>query len=316
MRWLADPSEMSVHHALAAAAPGLAGTRIELQPDIPTSNPEWSSSTAIVDGSFLLKFAWSEPAATRVLREARLLETLARVSDLPVPRLVGTSEEPVAFVTRLIAGTPLSFEDLRIAVRGDGDAVAEQLAAFLAGLHEPLVLEAARAAVRLATPLPQGRTDSIRARLPRFLDRRRAHLVLGWCDWVDDVLGRPAPRPVLVHGDLHGYNQVWRRSPWALRLVADFEVAGPADPEYDFRYFPSQEPNVGLVRAIQHRYMSLTGRTIDMDRVMAWHIRTALGDALWRSEADIPLPGGGTSSTYVDDIELKLGILADGDRSA
>jgi hypothetical protein len=43
-----------------------------------------------------------------------------------------------------------------------------------------------------------------------------------------------------------------------------------------------------------------------MDRVMAWHILTALGDALWRSEAGIPLPGGSTPATYVDDIASKL----------
>jgi aminoglycoside phosphotransferase (APT) family kinase protein len=309
MRWLADPSEMSVRQALAAAAPRLAGARIELAGDIATSNPEWSSSTAVIDGSFILKFAWSEPAAMRVLREARVLEILARVLDLPIPCLAGTSEEPVAFVTRLVDGRPLSFEDVRAAAPVDRDAMAEQLAAFLASLHEPLVLEAAHAAVRLVAPRPQATTDSIRDGLPRFLDRRRTHLVFGWCDWADGILGRPPPAPALVHGDLHGYNQVWRRSSWALRLVADFEVAGPADPEYDFRYFPSQEPSLGLVMAIGQRYMSLTGRTIDMDRVMAWHVRTALGDALWRSEAGVPLPGGGTPSTYVDDIERKMRTL-------
>jgi aminoglycoside phosphotransferase (APT) family kinase protein len=223
---------------------------------------------------------------------------------------VGTSAEPAAFVTRLVAGAPLTFEDVRAAGREDGDAIAEQLASFLVTLHEPLVLEAAHAAVPLVAPQPQGRTDEIRDRLPRFLDLRRTHLVFGWCDWVDDIFERPAPQPVLVHGDLHGYNQVWRRSSWKLQLVTDFEVAGPSDPEYDFRYFPSQGPTVELVEAIRHRYVSLTGRTIDMDRVMAWHIRTALGDALWRSAAGVPLPGGGTPSTYVDDIELKIGVLA------
>jgi Phosphotransferase enzyme family len=164
----------------------------------------------------------------------------------------------------------------------------------------------ARSSPSLVAPRPQATTEAIRERLLRFLDRRRADLVLGWCDWVDEILGAPAPQPVLAHGDLHGFNQVWRRGSWTLLLVADFEVAGPADPEYDFRYLPSQEPTLGLVTAIGETYTSLTGRTIDMQRVLAWHIRTALGDALWRSEAGVPLPGGGTPSTYVDDIESKL----------
>jgi aminoglycoside phosphotransferase (APT) family kinase protein len=308
MRWLADPSESSVRQAVAAAAPRLANARIELSPDIDTSNPEWSSSTAILDGSFVVKFAWSEPGATRVFREALVLETLGRVvPELPIPRAAGVSTDPVAFVTPLVPGTPLGFDDVRRCSWDDRAAIADGLASFLATLHQSLVLDAVRAAVpSLVAPHPQGATEAIRERLPRFLDRRRAELVLGWCDWVDEILGGPAPQPVLAHGDLHGFNQVWRRGSWTLLLVADFEVAGPADPEYDFRYFPSQEPTLGLVTAVRETYMSLTGRAIDMQRVLAWHIRTALGDALWRSDAGVPLPGGGTPATYVDDIESKL----------
>lgn len=37
-------------------------------------------------------------------------------------------------------------------------------------------------------------------------------------------------------------------------------------------------------------YQKLTGRRLSVERVMAWDLRTALGDALWRSEAGIPLP--------------------------
>ena len=311
MRWLPDPSESSVRQAVAAAAPRLANARIELPPDIDTSNPEWSSSTAIVDGSFIVKFAWSEPGARRVFREALVLKALGRVvPELPVPHTAGISDDPVAFVTPLVRGAPLGFEDMRRSSRKDRAAIADGLASFLVTLHQSLVLDAVRAAVpSLVAPHPQGRTDAIRERLPRFLDRRRADLVFGWCDWVDEILRVPAPQPVLAHGDLHGFNQVWRRSSWTMLLVADFEVAGPADPEYDFRYFPSQEPTLGLVTAIRERYMSLTGRTIDMKRALAWHIRTALGDALWRGEAGVPLPGGGTPATYVDDIELKLNVV-------
>jgi aminoglycoside phosphotransferase (APT) family kinase protein len=298
-----------VRQALDAAAPGLADARIELAPDTNTSNPKWASSTAIVGGSFVLKFAWSQEAAARVLRESHALATLARFSDLPVPQLVGASAEPVAFLTRLVGGTPLSFDDVRSAGQVDRDALAEELASFLARLHEPVVLEAVQEATPLVAPEPQGTTAGIRARLPRFLDRRRAQLVSRWCEWVDDVLHRPEPRPVLAHGDLHGYNQVWSRDPWKLQLVADFEVAGPTDPEYDFRYFPSQDRSGDFVTAVRARYTALTNRAADMDRVMAWHVRTALGDALWRSEAGVALPGGGTPSTYVDDLELKLGTL-------
>ena len=53
-------------------------------------------------------------------------------------------------------------------------------------------------------------------------------LVTRWCDWADAVLASAAPdtRAVLVHGDLHGDNQVWDRN--ELRLVVDFETVGAA----------------------------------------------------------------------------------------
>jgi hypothetical protein len=50
----------------------------------------------------------------------------------------------------------------------------------------------------------------------------------------------------------------------------------------------------------------VTGFDLDLRRVMAWHVRTALGDALWRSEAGVPLPAGSTPASYVDDIQRKL----------
>ena len=308
MRWLADPMPSSVRDAVAAAVPRLAGARIELAPDISTSDPDWSSSTAVVDGSFVVKFAWSEPGARRVWREAQVLRSLARVvPDLPVPRLAGVSEDPVAFVTHRVVGAPLTFEDVRTSSADGRAVVAERLGRFLAALHDSRVLDAVRADVPgLVAPHPQGTTEAIRARLPRFLDRRRMQLVSRWCDWADGVLVAPAPRAVLAHGDLHGFNQVWEPGSWTLRLVADFEVAGPADPEYDFRYLPSQEPTLGLVAAVREIYMPLADRTIDMERVLAWHLLTALGDALWRSEAGVALPNGGTPASYVDDLETKL----------
>jgi aminoglycoside phosphotransferase (APT) family kinase protein len=169
------------------------------------------------------------------------------------------------------------------------------------------LLERVESEVRgLVEPCPQATTDAIRLRLPRFLDRDRAQLACRWCEWVDEILASPSPEQVLAHGDLHGYNQVWDRSTWQLRLVADFELSGPADPEYDFRYFPPVEPTLGFLLTVSERYTALTACSLDVRRVMAWHVRTALGDALWRSEADVPLPAGCTPASYVDELRRKF----------
>jgi aminoglycoside phosphotransferase (APT) family kinase protein len=129
-----------------------------------------------------------------------------------------------------------------------------------------------------------------------------------WCDWADAVLASPGPA-VLVHGDLHGNNQVWDHD--TLRLVVDLETAGAAEPEYDLRTFPgpAMGPGVELLTAVIRHYQQITGRQLSTDRIMAWHLRTALGDALWRSEAGIPLADHRTPPEWVDDLAARFSML-------
>jgi hypothetical protein len=42
---------------------------------------------------------------------------------------------------------------------------------------------------------------------------------------------------------------------------------------------------------------------------MAWNLRQALGDALWHSEADIPLNDHRTPSEWVDDLAARFNAL-------
>lgn len=127
-----------------------------------------------------------------------------------------------------------------------------------------------------------------------------------WCDWADAALASPGPT-VLVHGDLHGDNQVWNHD--ELRLVVDFETVGAAEPEDDLRALPGTGPGVELLTATMRHYQQITGRQLMADRVMAWHLRTALGDALWRSEAGIPLPDHRTPTAWVDDLSMRFSEL-------
>ena len=61
------------------------------------------------------------------------------------------------------------------------------------------------------------------------------------------------------------------------------------------------------------RHRPLAGAQIDGAKargslpVMAWHILTVLGDALWRTDAGIVLPGGGgTPSSWADELDTRL----------
>ena len=123
-----------------------------------------------------------------------------------------------------------------------------------------------------------------------------------WCEWVDDVLSTGAVNipGVVVHGDLHGHNQVWDPMKASLLAVVDFEESGVADPNFDLRYVPGNDQGSEFVHAVIAAYEKFSGRALSFERVMAWHVLTALGDALWRNEAGVALPGGGTATTYVD----------------
>jgi hypothetical protein len=95
-------------------------------------------------------------------------------------------------------------------------------------------------------------------------------------------------------------------------VVLDFENAGLAEPEYELRGFPGpgMGPGVELLTATMRHYERLTGRALSAERIMAWHVRQALGDVLWRSEAGLPLPDYRPPGAWVDDIAARLGELS------
>ncbi len=90
----------------------------------------------------------------------------------------------------------------------------------------------------------------------------------------------------------------------------DFENCGLAEPEFDFRVLPVFGPGVDLLVATIDRYEALSGRTLDPARIMALHLVNYLGDALWRTEAGVPLPEpGDTPSAYVEEAAGRLAAL-------
>ena len=189
------------------------------------------------------------------------------------------------------------------------DRTATELARFLSKLHEPRVLSIVDGALDpLPAPMPQSTTDELRRGIAQWIRTDQLETVRTWCDWVDRVQGVPGGR-VFVHGDLHGYNQVWDLDKNILRVVVDFEHGGAHEPEFDFRYLPSQGAGMDLLRATVAKYETLSGRTLNLSRVMASHIRTMLGDVLWRSRAGVALPDGGTPETWVDELGHRLDAL-------
>jgi hypothetical protein len=168
------------------------------------------------------------------------------------------------------------------------------------------------AAGPLSEPTAHATTDTLRARLGPLIRPGQRDRVSSWCDWADRALATPG-RTVLVHGDFHGDNHLWARETRRLRLVIDFETAGVGEPEFDLRCLPG-DCGVELFRAVVLHYERMSGSRLDADRIMAWHLRTVLGDALWRAEAGVALPDHRTPAQWVDDLQARLAGFDDAGR--
>jgi aminoglycoside phosphotransferase (APT) family kinase protein len=133
-------------------------------------------------------------------------------------------------------------------------------------------------------------TNELRDRLCPMLDSARRQLVAKWCDWTDEILAAPGTA-ALVHGDFHGFNVIIDDNE-SVCVALDVETSSYGDFHYDFRYLPAQEATVELFVRCADEYERLTTRPVELPRVMAWHVRTVLGDALWRTEARRRTPRG------------------------
>lgn len=305
--WLAECSAAALGEALRIVAPELSGYPVTVPGPAGKLDPQWHSGSEPLGDRCFVKFAWSRPAALQLAHEISVLAALAREPAVPfLPEVVASSTDPVLLITRRVPGASL-FE---VACSIDPDRAARQLARFLAALHHPATRRRVEAAAGPLTGpvLPPATTATLRERFGRWVRPDQYRIVTGWCDWADAVLASPGPA-VLVHGDLHGDNQVWDHD--ELRLVMDFATVGAAEPEYELRTFPGPGlgPGLGLLAAVMRDYQRVTGRQLSADRVMAWHLRQVLYDALWHSEAGIPLNDHRTPPQWVDDLAVRLSAL-------
>jgi aminoglycoside phosphotransferase (APT) family kinase protein len=309
VKWLAECSVPALREALGAVAPQLSAYPVTLPTGDPAAkaDPLWWSSSAAIGEQFIAKFAWSRPAALRLAKEIGVLTALAGEPEVPfLPEVIASSTDPLVLITRRVPGASLF--DIIDSI--DRDRAGQQLASFLAALHHPAARQRAETAVGKLTgaQLPPATTTTLRERFGTWIRPDQRRTVTRWYDWADIVLASPGPA-VLVHGDLHGDNQVWDHD--HLRLVLDFETIGAAEPEYDLRTFPGPGlgPGVELLTAVTRYYQQITGRRLSPDRIMGWHLRCALGDVLWRSEAGISLADHRTPPEWVEDMATRFTAL-------
>ena len=69
MKWLAERSAAALHEALRAVAPELSGYQVAVPGPAGKEDPLWQSGSVPLGERFIVKFAWSRPAALRLARE-------------------------------------------------------------------------------------------------------------------------------------------------------------------------------------------------------------------------------------------------------
>src|SRR5215472_3158297 len=110
MRWLTECSAEALGEALRVVAPELSGYPVTVPVPDPAARADalWWSSSTVVGGRFVVKFAWSEPAALRLAREIGILIALGCEPRVPfLPQVVASSTDPALLVTRLVPGVSL-----------------------------------------------------------------------------------------------------------------------------------------------------------------------------------------------------------------
>lgn len=83
MKWLAECSAEALRAALRAVAPELSGYPVTVPGPAGRQDPVWQSGSGPVGERFIVKFAWSRPAALRLAREIGVLTVLGREPKVP-----------------------------------------------------------------------------------------------------------------------------------------------------------------------------------------------------------------------------------------
>ena len=128
------------------------------------------------------------------------------------------------------------------------------------------------------------------------------------------MLDSPGPA-VLVHGDLHGDNQVWDRDAasgwwWTSR------TSGPPSPNTSYAPFPVRMgPGLELLTAVMRHYQHVTGRQLSLARVMAWHLRQALWRRAMAQRSRLLLADHWTPPQWVEDLAARFSALSIARRS-
>ncbi len=256
----------------------------------------WDNRLFLVNDELVVRIAKTEDNSRQLLTEARTLQVLAPLLPLPIPRLEFVHQPSQDFPWSVVGYHILPGDSLlsEQAGRDVVDALAPDLARFLASLHATPLDLARESGVQVWTPeewlarhddLVRNALDELR----RMLDRQTLTRFLRW--W-EDYRRDPAARSFtacLIHGDLACEHVLVERNPWRVTGIIDFGDAMVADPALDLAGFPDE-----LARAVMGLSSHITDRRVVWKRRDAYRRLSPLHAVLkGRDRGDMDLIRGG-----------------------
>ncbi|MEO1102923.1 MAG: aminoglycoside phosphotransferase family protein [Pseudomonadota bacterium] len=257
---LGDKAAILPEHraAILAVRPDLDGVPMLLRAD------GWDCLAIEVAGTTIFKVPHHHGAVSRLRREPATLDLIRPHVGLALPQMV-LHERPILMSEhRKIVGEPIDPERYAVLAEPTREALADDLAAFFAGIHAipPAVVRAADCdAVR-----PWASSRSLLARL----EGRVGAPILAMARQVVEAHDRYG-RDDVVFGqfDTHGWNMAFDTARDRLHGLFDFAGAGIGPLHRDLSYIFFVSPDLAV--RVMARYGALTGRPVDAARAADAH---------------------------------------------
>jgi aminoglycoside 2''-phosphotransferase len=193
-------------------------------------------AVVMLDESWVFRFPRGPEAASFASGERRVLEALARSSNLPVPRYERVAPDASFAGYRKIEGEELTEARFAALPRPAQERIIDELGVFLAALHAlPLSLTADAEHIQWNGEVQArryaGRRDDYAGILPApLLPRADAFFAA--------LAAQPEPPALrMVHNDFTLDHILLAPGGDRLAGIIDFTDAGPDDPAYDFTFF-------------------------------------------------------------------------------
>lgn len=238
------------------------------------------SLIAEVDDTWIFKFPNGAGPAANLVKEERVLRFLKGRLSLQIPNLSISQTGHLFSCHRKILGNPVFCENYDAFDDATKDAFAEDLAQFFAELHQ---IEPAEVADLNVGKFPARMSDEKFAKMQRLLPSNyqqaigelQARIATENAKKSDDVFG---------HFDCAGVNMAFDHAAGRLAGVFDFAEATIGDVHKELQNVTKISYACAL--HVANRYRRLTGRPIDMNRVILFGAECRLPEILFYLNRD------------------------------